>query len=225
MDLDELKNRTKAVKASQTGHGRTWPTEGSVDGIIAALKEEDLKERRAHLKALPFWCIAGGIFLFLFVVTVVLPGGTPLFSTALLKGALVVLYISLAILIAYRIRILGTVDYSEPVKNFLEKARKRHAFSSTRSLVVGFVVTLALAYAAHFYIRDVFYRYFGITDSSVSLMAITALLVGVYVFGLIVTKKDWKKAKAPILDEIDRVLTAMAQEESAGNGFVNGKGE
>lgn len=213
MDLDGLKDRAKNVRAPEPGPRGSHKSGRSLDNLIAMLKTEDEKERQKLKKAVPLWILAAAIFVVAFIVTVILPTDAPNASKIAMRAMLAILYVSIGVFMVRRLRSLSKIDYHESVRSFIEKAEKRYVFGGTESFIFAFVITVIIAYVSHFYVQDVLYRYFDVVDSAVALGIMLAFFMTVYVFGYTMAKKDWKKRKSSVLEEIRSLKSAMTDEE------------
>jgi hypothetical protein len=215
MDLDSLKEDLKQITApgidARNAGGGTRP----LDDLIAQLKETDEKERKKLRRALPFWIIAAVIFCITFVFTFI-PGGFVLNSSLIMRGMLMVLYVCIAAVIGIKVMGIPKIDYTEPVRSFLDKGAKRHAFMTTGWAIFAFSVTMLLAYGASFYLYDVFRRYFGVTDSVPVVVGTLLFLAGVFAFGFWATRKNWEKDKKDIWLKVKRMMDELDREELNG---------
>jgi len=216
MDLDSLKEKSKRVTAPAIERHSDPAGIRSVDDLIALLKESDEQEQRKLRKSMPFWIIAAVIFVIGFVAVIV-PGGGSMIPTILLRGMLMIIYVLIAVGIGMKLRGLAKIDYSEPVRSFLEKAANRYAFMKKEITIFSFCATMLLAYGTSFYIRDVLLRYFGISDFLPGLVGSLFFFALVYAFGFWATRKNWKKEKQDIWLRVRKISEELEREELNGN--------
>lgn len=219
MDLDSLKEGRKKIIAPAIVTGNESVRARPLDDLIARLRETDERERKGMQKALPFWILAAAIFVVTFAFAFVFGGLDLNPATLLIRGMLMVLYVCIAVAIGFRVRSIRKIDYAEPVRSFLSKAAKRHAFMSIGWSVFAFGATMLLAYAASFYIREVLERYFGIVDSFPAITGTLVFFAGVYAFGVWATRRNWKREKEQIWLKVKEMMDELNREE------LNGKSE
>ena len=216
MDLDSLKEDRKRITAPPIDARNAGAGTRQLDNLIAQLKEADEKERKLLRRALPFWIVAAVIFAVTFVLAFI-PGELVLHpSTLIMRGMLMVLYVCIAAAIGAKVMGIPKIDYTEPVRPFLEKAAKRYAFMTTGWSVFAFSVTMLLAYGASFYLQDVFRRHFGISDPFPVIVGTLLFLAGVFAFGFWATRKNWEKDKKDIWLKVKRMMDELDREELNG---------
>ncbi len=217
MDLDELKDRTKTVKAPTiTSIGS--PTSGQpVDDLIGRMKAEDAKDARMLRRMMLFFGIGGVLYVLIFTLTWLYPPDTdPQFHRVVL-AAFALLFLLIGNFHRKKWRHLSGIDYTVPLRSFLEGAEKRYRFINPRDLgfmvpyLILLTVTCGLAWLS------AFHRYFSAMDESVGIILFCLFMVGAGLFGFVVGKRDWQKRKAPIVEEIKRMRTELMQEETNGS--------
>ena len=215
MELEELKNVRQSITAPLESSGKPMETSDStVDGLIAMLKVEDARQLAALKRSRPLWWIAAACWAVVLVVVLVarVDSSRPEDAAFPLKGLLALVFVGLAVGTYVQIKKLAAIDYTEPVTLFLRNAAKRYRFMSIPYLVLSVVVTSVLALAASSVIEDVFDRYLGIHDDAAGPIAAFAFATLVYLFGYVVSKKAWMKARGPMLNEIRRMQDELQRE-------------
>jgi len=215
MELEELKNARKTIKAPRVSSGQTMDaSEHAVDGLIAALKAEDAKQLAALKRSRPLWWIAAACWTVVLAVVLVarVDSSRPEDAAFPLKGLLALVFMGLATGTYVQIKKLAAIDYTQPVTLFLRNAARRYQFMSTPHLVFSILVTAVLALAASSIIVDVFDRYLGIHNDAVGTATAFAFTALVYLFGYVVSKKAWMKARGPMLSEIRRMQSELQGE-------------
>lgn len=213
MEFDLLKNRSKDLCAPQFAARRSTGQSQSVNGLIDALKATDQHECRSFRKALTFWVIGTALFTLSLVAALVPLGGSRLFPTLILKVTVVILFGTVAVMTFMRIRKLSKIDYTEPVQTFLEEAEKRFAFPGPSYIVAVSLLALPISYAIHFYIADVLVRNFNVDNPTMAFVGTLGFFSAVTAFGWWATRGNWKRDKAPLLEEI-RMMRRELEEES-----------
>ncbi|MCX6138071.1 MAG: hypothetical protein NTV54_11315 [Ignavibacteriales bacterium] len=208
MKLEDLKEHRYAIKAPQAKQEEAMNSiDSTVDNLIEVLKAEDAKQLKLLKKATPLWRIAAGLWLFSFVVAAIamIDPSHHIDNTFPLKALIMLIFLGLAIGLHLQIKKLGTIDYAAPVTLFLHRAAARYQFMSAPYFVMSLVVTSLLASAASPYIIDVFRRYFDIHNALAGILTSFGFVAMVYLFGYFVSKREWKKSKGPILQDIRRM--------------------
>jgi Ca2+/Na+ antiporter len=220
MDLDSLKEESKKISAPEIGAGKAKMNEKRIDDLIAMLRKGDEKERKNLRRGLPFFIIAAILFGLAAAVVILSPEGSVSRSALVLRAALLVIFVYIALALAKKLREADRIDYAEPVRSFLDKAEKRYAyspiFSSLHSAITVVVFTLLLGYGALLVIRDVLLRYFDVVDPLVGVGVTIAFFLPVYAFGLWATRKDWKKERKETWLRIRKMREEVDREEVNG---------
>jgi len=142
-----------------------------------------------------------------------------LLPTLILKIMSVVLFAVVAILFVVKIRRLSKIDYSENVRMFLEKAEKRFTFPGREYWLFSFLLVILIAYGAHFYISDVLFRYFDVSEPWVGFGISVVFFTAVFVVGYTATRSNWNKERTPLLAEIRRMRADLGSEEVNESGM------
>jgi hypothetical protein len=219
MDLDALKVRSKSLKAPQVLTYGLNSKPQTTDDLISALKEIERKEYQQLRKAVPLWIIGFALLLFSLVVPLMAGGDVRLLPTLILKIMAVVLFAVVAILFVVKIRRLSKIDYTENVRMFLEKAEKRFTFPGREYWLFSFLLVILIAYGAHFYISDVLFRYFDVSEPWVGFGISVVFFTAVFVVGYTATRSNWNKERTPLLAEIRRMRADLGSEEVNESGM------
>ncbi len=215
MELDNLKEFRHVIKApAELPGGVMNESQPALIRLIEVLKVEDAKQAASLKRARPFWWIAAALWTFSSVGILLtqqassqqIDPGFPL------RASLAFLFSVLAAVLFFQVKRLSTIDYTEPVTLFLQRAAKRYQFMSTPALVLAVLISAVLALVASVYIVDVFRRYFDIREASIGLAASFVFVALVFLFGYFVSKKSWKKTKAPLLEQITRMQADLQNE-------------
>ncbi len=182
--------------------------------LIEVLKVEDAKQAALLKRARPFWWIAAALFVFSSVgILLTQQASSPPIDPGFpLRASLALLFSALAIVFYVQIKKLSTIDYTEPATLFLRNAAKRYEFMSTPALLLAVLISAVLALVTSVYIVDVFRRYFNIHQASIGLTASFAFVAIVFLFGYFVSKKSWRKTKAPVLEQIAKMQAELRSE-------------
>jgi len=191
----------------------------TTDDLISALKEIERKEYQQLRKAVPLWIIGFALLLFSLVVPLMAGGDVRLLPTLILKIMAVVLFAVVAILFVVKIRRLSKIDYTENVRMFLEKAEKRFTFPGREYWLFSFLLVILIAYGAHFYISDVLFRYFDVSEPWVGFGISVVFFTAVFVVGYTATRSNWNKERTPLLAEIRRMRADLGSEEVNESGM------
>lgn len=185
MNLDDFKPLRKDVTAPA---GAPSAAE-NLDSFIAQMRARDKQERRRLL----------AMALILFPVGLVfMVSGASRLTGAELIGLGIVLS---AAFMCLKGRWFGRVDYTAPAREFLAAAAKRYRFWGTINLpaiipllVMGLGGALTIYYTAS--------RYLNERGRLLALGGYGVFFVVLCVFAFIVSRKDWRKETAALLDEI-----------------------
>lgn len=196
MDIDELKNETRKVKAPDVATLDYSERVRTVDGLVDELKRRDAAEKKRIRFSMIIFGSVGIV-----IAALALRGGADS-ATRLGRGLLALIYFLLVALSAIKAFILGKVDYAEPTLAFLKKAEKRYRFIGPweylcviPGLVVagyaGWLLTVSefndLAHPARAATFDLFYV--------LGFLALCAL-------GFFFSRKNWKRDKGPLHDRL-----------------------
>jgi hypothetical protein len=207
MEIDELKNTTKNIKAPDMG---TLPFKApvrSVNGLAEELKREDAKERKRLRR-----------FIFLFGLATVLlslsflrPGIGAGYRIGL--GLLVGTYAAIVAVSAAKYFRINAIDYAEPTLVFLKKAEKRYRFIAPWEIYYMAPFLGILCAAGWFLLFE--NRYFvKLKHSPFAAVIYVLAYLAVCVFGFAMTKKDWRKQKGPVHAKVKLALEEFLKDEN-----------
>lgn len=203
MDLDELKERTKNIKApaANSSEGHTIPAT-----LIAELKEADEKRYKSLRKARTFFIIATGIFLFAFVAALS-SFDVPSRDVETLvrqRGSILLIYLFVSVLYFLTVRRLSRIDYTEPMRQFLRNAERRYMFMSPGGAVVMVAGLIFVVVIAEIGYVPYLSRKFG-TPTESTAIGFALFIIAVAVMGTYFTWKDWRKDRAQIWRQIKKI--------------------
>jgi hypothetical protein len=216
MDLDELKNRTRAVRAPVlTPAGAVDP--GRVaDDLISRMKAEDARDAKSLRGMMMFFGVAGAFMTALFTLTWLFPPDQDPNVHRILLALMGLLFLSFGAMHRAKSRELSGIDYTRTVRSFLDDSERRYRFCPLRGLsfTIPYLVLLLvlLATSAVSWIHAM-HRYFPAMEDSTGIILFCALMIVAGVIGLISGRKDWRKRKAPILEELRRMKAELTREE------------
>lgn len=215
MELEELKSSRHAIKAPQESPEKTMGTPTSaLSNLIEKLKTEDTRQLTMLKRAKPLWWVAAGCWVLVFVGILLtdVASSQRVGSGIPLRGLLALVFLGLAVGFTIQIQKLSAIDYAAPTSRFLRIAARRYQFMSTPYMILSVLVTSSLALAAAPYVVDVLERYCDIHDSIAGTVSTFAFVALVYIFGYYVTRKTWKKERAPMYEEIRRMQKDLQSE-------------
>jgi hypothetical protein len=111
---------------------------------------------------------------------------------------------------------LSKVDYTRPARSFLEEAERRYVFMSFRDYLVALVGLVLLGCASAPYVVGLFLsRYVDARHCSAVIVLYCLFYLLVCAMGFYFTYQNWKRDKAPLLEEIRRWENALQEEGGA----------
>jgi hypothetical protein len=210
MDLDEMKNQVKRVKAPAIDD----PAAGvrSVNNLIAALKTEDAMDKKKYRKTMVFFAIAGVFYAGLFVLTWIAPPDDSPNVHRTILGLFALVFLSLGVYGRAKSNELSGIDYAASSRAFLKSAEKRYRIVPLKEIV--FIVILAMTSAVA--LLNALERYFFSLDLT------GKIIVGSAYFLIVLAAAplrwlEWKKRKGPLLKEIREKQAKLARQEVAGD--------
>lgn len=211
MDLDELKNR---LQESTTREPRA--AGGEVESLVARLRAMEACEQDMLRKARVLYAVTVGLFAFVFVVLCLVPSAATHGSRIVHQGVLLVVFGGLLLALRQRIGALTRVDYSQPVKAFLEGALRLHRLGPATwgEYTVTILGLIVLWLSGGYVLYEVYFTRLDPGRVPMALGLYTLGFMGVVVMGCYFTWKNWQRDKGPVVDEIRRLQAALAQEET-----------
>jgi Na+/melibiose symporter-like transporter len=216
MDLNELKDQMKKVKAPEATLTAPDSPIQSMDDLIERLTQEDARDRKRLRGSKLFFTIAGIIYVLIFVLTWIYPPDTdPLFHRNIL-GLFALLCLSLGFVSARKARELAGLNYAEPVGFFLKLAAQRCRFINPRDLwfMVPYFIILTVT-AGNAWMSG-FRRYLSFVEPSMGLPAFVVFWLVAMAVGTALGLRDWKRRKAPLLHAIEQLRAELTAEEPEG---------
>ncbi len=202
MELDELKNAAKSVRAPETGapmpEGRLLSTEG----LVEELKRADAKEKKRLRRFMTLFLLAGVLLSAGFLRTDIGPG----YRAGL--WFLVVTYFVIVGLSAAKYFKLDEVRYGDPTLVFLKKAEKRYRYIAPWEFayIVPLLAVLAGAGWLLVFETRLFARY---QHSPRALVIYAVSYLAVCVFGFFAAKRTWKRDKADVWNRVREALREL----------------
>jgi hypothetical protein len=210
MELDELKDTAKSVRAPETGTPNREGRAVSTDGLIEELKQADAKEKKRLRRFMALFLLAGVLLSTGFLRTDIGPG----YRAGL--WFLVVTYFCIAAVSAAKYFKLDEVRYGDPTLVFLKKAEKRYRYIAPWEFAYMIPLLVVLAGAGWLLVfkTRLFERY-AHSPGAFAIYAVSYLAV--CAFGFFASKKNWKRDKAAVWDKIREALQELE------NGHENGR--
>lgn len=216
MELDELKDRTRKVKAPAFSPTVAGDVDPVAEDLVARMKAVDAKDAKSLRGMMILVGTAGAFALALFTLTWILPPDQDPNYHRVILAVMGLLFVSLWAIYRSKSRELSGMEYAMSVRSFLDKSITRYRFFPIKGnpmaaaylmFVVAILVTGGVSWVHSMP------RYFPALEDSTSILIYCAILVVAAVFGVIFRRKDWKKRKAPILEELRRMKAELTQEE------------
>lgn len=216
MDLNELKDQMKKVRAPEATLTAPDGPIRSMDDLIERLTQEDARDRKRLQGSKLFFTIAGIIYVMIFVLTWIYPPDTDPAFHRIILGLFALLFLSLGFVIARKARDLSSIDYAAPVGSFLKKAAQRYRFMNPRDLwfMVPYFIILTITTGNAW--MSGFRRYLSFVEPSVGLPAFVVFWLVALAAGTALGLRDWKRRKAPLLHALQRLRAELTAEEPEG---------
>lgn len=222
MDLDELKERTRAVRAPALAPSGGGGSGVAADDLISRIQAQDAKDAKALRGMMMFFGVAGGFMTFLFGLTWLFPPDQDPNIYRVLLALMGLLFLSFGAMHRAKARELSAIDYAVPVRSFLDDSEKRYRFVPLKGLsfaIPYFVFLFALLAVCGVSWTIGMHRYVPAMEDSTGIMIYCAIIAVAGVIGFVFGRKDWRKRKAPILEVLRRLKAELTREESEnGNG-------
>lgn len=188
MNLDDFKNRTKHVTAPAGAPS----SDAMLGGFIAEMRVRDQRARQRVL----------GMAVILFAVgATFMATGRAERPGAALAGLGIVF---VAAFMALKGHSFGRVNYAAPAQEFLATAARRYQFWRREDTVFAIPLLLALGAGGGLTVWLAAIKYLGDRGARFAILGYLVFFVGLCVFGWIVSRKDWRKETAALLEEIRR---------------------
>jgi hypothetical protein len=209
MELDKLKEMAREVKAPHFVRGETAGAPGGAEALLQAIRQNDERECKRVRKALPFFLVAAALFALICLLFML--GPAPI-STARAAhyGTLALVFMVVGSLSIKKLHDARELDYSAPVRTFLQQTENRYRFFGLPELCYSIPLLAALAVTGGFFIVDAFVpRYFGESQIQPLLVAYGLFFLSVCGMGFFFTYKNWKRDKGVIRAEVRRMRQAL----------------
>lgn len=209
MNLDKMKNQTKTIKAPdlkfEGGAGAGHPLED----LIEELKVQDMRDSKRLRRAMVFYGIAAVLYLLIFTLTWIFPPDTSPGLHRAILGIFAFAFLSIGIFGGVKSRELSGMNYAAPVLEFLDKSEQRCKFLRLKDLLYGLPYLILLGVTGGFAVKNGMDRYLPSLDPAVGVGAYVLLCLISAVVGLIFSRLEWKKRKAPLLAKIRQMKAEL----------------
>ena len=207
MDLDELKKSLQKATPRES-----QITSGGVESLLARLRAMEAVEQARLKKARVLYAVTVGIFAFVFVVLCLVPSAVTHASRIVHQGVLLVAFSVVLLSLRQRIVALARVDYSQPVKAFLEGALRLHRLGPATwgEYAVAIVGLIVLWLSGGYVLYEVYFTRLDSARVPMALGLYTLGFVGVVVMGCYFTWKNWQRDKGAVVEEIRRLQPPSA---------------
>jgi drug/metabolite transporter (DMT)-like permease len=207
MDLNEMRDRVRKVKAP--GIDAKLPDDRMVDGLIAAVKAEDARDMKRLRQSMIFFVAAGFFYGAVFLLTFIAPPHDSPNKHRMILALFAFVLLSIGIFSRMKSRRLAGVDYTEPSNAFLQAVEQRYRIVQVKELAFVVPYLLILVVTSAFAFLTGIERYFPSLDPEVGILLFAIFFVIVLALGLLFGWKEWKRRKAPLLDEIRAMRTDL----------------
>ncbi len=215
MDVNDLKNLCKSVKAPAIPPPDTRGSAEPQNGLIEKLKALEAKEARQLRKARPLWLLAAACFLLVFLRMLCLPPAGLQPSRLLLGGVLAAVYVVNAILLGRRLRQLARIDYAASLRTFLDEAEQRHRFMGPQEWWLAGSGLILLGVVSGVYLNDVLVpRYLHPEHQALGIALYCLGYLLVCAAGFTFTYLNWRRDKAPLLAEIQKMKAELMADQT-----------
>lgn len=212
MELDELKNRARGLKAPESPGERSGNRGASFEGLLRKLKEEDAREQVRLRRAKTFFGIAALLYAAIFTLTWILPPDGPAGRSRLVLGLYTLIFVAIVTASVVRARRIAATDYSSSVGAFLKESERKYALVNWREIWLLVPLFIIATLTAGLGWMNAFARYFSHLDESTGLLAFVVLWLIACITAAAVGLFWWKKHQAPLLEEIRRLQNELASE-------------
>ncbi|MBN2133131.1 MAG: hypothetical protein JW741_26760 [Sedimentisphaerales bacterium] len=215
MDLNGIKSKAQKVKAPQARRGAGIQGSESLDHLAARLRAADQRERGGFRQAAPLFAIAAAVFFFVLVVTSLLPPSGASAGDRAFRVVLFAIFLLLATGARRASRRLAEIDYTAPMRQFLETTERRYRFMRPRDYLVAVVGCVLLGTVTGIHIvNHMMDRYFGPEHLALIIVSFCVLFTSLCVMGFVFTYLNWKRDKRPLWLEVRRLLAELSAEET-----------
>jgi hypothetical protein len=206
MEIDELKDETKKIKAPDVASLDFGDRVRTVNGLADELKRRDAAEKKRLRR---FMIVFGVIGVGLIAVAL---RGDPDPGVRLGRWLLASIYALVVALSAIKSFTLGKVDYAEPALPFLKKAVKRYRFIAPWEYYI-MVPGLGVAGLAGWLLAASGFDHIVHRARATTFDILYVLgFIGLCAFGLIMSRRDWKRDKGPLHDRLVSLLKDFSED-------------
>lgn len=215
MDVNDLKNLCKSVKAPAVPSADTLSSAEPRNGLIEKLRAQETKEALQLKKARPLWLVAATCFLLMFLGMLCLPPAGLRPSRLLFGGVLAAVYVVNATLIGKRLRQLAQIDYAASLRSFLDGAEQRHRFMGPPECWLAGSGLILLGVVGGVYLEDsLIPRYLEPEHQTFGIALYGSGYLLLCAAGFAFTYRNWKRDKAPLLAEIRKMKAELMADDA-----------
>jgi hypothetical protein len=209
MELDELRNRARTLRAPVVDVGASGKPVGTIDDLVNRLRAQDEQDRRRLRRLRTFFGIAAVFYAAIFILTWILPPDGPAETSRLVLGLYTVIFAALATKSIVEARRIASIDYSSPVGSFLQQTERRYRLVNWQEVWLFMPIFVIAIFAGGLGWMNGVQRYQPELDRSTGLILYGILLAIVVAGGAVIGRAKWKKKRAPILEEIRRLQAEL----------------
>lgn len=203
MDLDELKERTRSVKAPAFASA-TDPA-GSVDDLISRMRASDTQDTQMVRRWRTALAVGGVAYTLLFTLTWIFPPDVDPGYHRLILALFALVLLLLGGRFHHMLRTLSGFQYSTGTLSFLEEAAGRYRFMRPKDLAFSLPYAVAvLALSGVAWVNGM-HRYMPSWSDSTSILVFLGIMCVAGAIGLLAARRDWHRRKEPILRELNRL--------------------
>jgi hypothetical protein len=206
MEIDELKDETKKIKAPDFGSLDFGGRVRSVNGLVDELKRRDAAEKKRLRRMMVVFSLVGALIALAAFTGYVDPG------VRLGRVLIVILYGLIVATAAVKFFGLARVDYSESALAFLRSAERRYRFIAPWEYAY-IVPGLAAAALAGWLILASGYDMLIRPERALRFNVLYALgFCALCAFGFVASRKNWQRDKGALHDELARAVKDFSED-------------
>ncbi len=212
MDWNDIQDKLRKIRAPQV---RSDPpgSPGGGDSLTARLRAHDAVEREKLRKSRWLFWVATALLGLVFVGVWLVPPGPLYASRIVYQGVLLAAFVDATLALHRRLWALARVDYTQPASRFLEQAERRYTFMRPGDYAVMLVGLLVLGMgSAPYVIRLFLNRYVAPQHEAAVVVGYGIGYLLICGLGLYFTYCNWKRDKAPLLEDIRKHKAALQNE-------------
>ena len=124
----------------------------------------------------------------------------------MMQGGLALIYVLVTVVYIWAVRKLSRIDYTEPVRRFLEQAEVRYRFMRTSDWLLALTGLLTVMVIMSVGSVPYLSRIFGFGEDYLPMSIIfPGFLIAVALMGLYFTRKNWERDRAPLWHQIKQI--------------------